>query len=154
MPHWGRLVENNLIAAERSQFSALLQFARQTAVTQNRTVSLCPSKDMSTCSGDYLAWHDGYIVFTDDDGDKQRDTLEPVLRVGVPARAGLLIQSTKGRKALRYRRDGSAWGSNVTLRFCATNNTILNRAIIVHGSGRVRLSNTLSNDKPVTCTLP
>ena len=151
IPQWSHLVENNLIAAERSQFSAVLQFARHTAVTQNRTVSLCPSVDATVCSGDYLAWHTGYIVFADDNGNKQRDTGDTVLRIVPPARAGMMIQSSKGRKALRYRMDGSAWGSNVTLRFCAVHNTRLNRAIIVHGSGRVRLSNTLSNGKPVAC---
>ena len=151
MPHWGRMVENNRIAAERSQFAALLQFARHTAVTQRQTVSLCPSQDASTCSGDYLAWHRGYIVFTDDNGNKQRDMQDRVLRVGHPVQAGIVIQSSRGRKALRYRMDGSAWGSNVTLRFCAIHHVALNRAILVHGSGRVRLSDTLSNGAPVTC---
>ena len=151
IPQWGWLVENNLIAAERTQLSAILQYARQTAVTQHRTVSLCPSTDGQACIGDYLAWHAGYMVFVDDNGNKQLNTGDTVLRRVSPARAGVLIQSSKGRKALRYRMDGTAWGSNVTLRICAQQHPRLNRAIIVHGSGRIRLADTLSNGKSVTC---
>ena len=151
IPQWGRLVENNLIAAERSQMSAALQFARHTAVTERQTVALCPSVDSQACSGDYLAWHQGYVVIVDENGNKQRDTGERVLRRVPPARAGVKIQSSTGRKALRYRMDGTAWGSNVTLRLCVEQHASLNRAIIVHGSGRIRLSDTMSNGKPVTC---
>ncbi len=153
IPHWGYLVENNLIIAERQQFYALLQFARQTAVMQRQTITLCPSQDMLQCSGHYQSWHTGYMVFVDTNGNKQREAQETRLRVSTAARAGVLIQTSSGRRAIRYRMDGSAWGSNVTIRFCAYNHPTLNRTLVVHGSGRVRLSDTLGNGKSVACTI-
>lgn len=152
IPHWGRLVENNLIIAERQQFFALLQFARQTAIMQNQTITLCPSQDSIQCSEDYASWHTGYMVFADTNGNKQRELTETRLHISDTARTGVLIQTSSGRRAIRYQMDGSAWGSNVTIRFCAQHHPVLNRTLIVHGSGRIRLSGTLSNDKPVTCT--
>ncbi|MEL6710505.1 MAG: GspH/FimT family pseudopilin [Pseudomonadota bacterium] len=151
IPRWGDLVGQNLIVAERQQFSALLQFARQTAVMQGQMITLCASQDMTQCRSDHQFWHTGYMVFADTNGNKQREANEVLLRVNEAARAGVLIQTSSGRKAIRYRTDGSAWGSNVTVRFCTQNHPTLNRALIVHGSGRIRLSDTLSNGKPVTC---
>jgi type IV fimbrial biogenesis protein FimT len=153
-PRWGHVVTSNLITAERQQFIALLQFARHTAVMQNQVITLCPSRDMTQCHNDYQAWHTGYIAFVDTNGNKQREVQEARLRVVEAARAGVLIQTSSGRRAIRYHMDGSAWGSNVTIRFCAPQHPTLNRTLIVHGSGRVRLSATLSNGKPVTCTVP
>lgn len=154
IPHWGYVVKNNLIAAERQQFFAWLQFARQTAVMQNQTITLCPVQDGMQCSRDYQSWHTGYMVFVDTNGNKQREADEALLRVSEAARAGVLIQTSSGRRAIRYRMDGSAWGSNVTIRFCAQHHPALNRTLIVHSSGRVRLADTLSNGTPVTCTIP
>lgn len=152
VPQWGRLTENNAIAAARSDLSAVLQLARLTAVTDQQTITLCPSSDQANCNNDYTAWHLGYILFADTDGDKSRDADEALIRVGSAGHPGVRIHSSKGRRAIRYRADGSAWGSNVTLRFCSNNHAALNRALILYGSGRLRLSDTLSNGKPVTCT--
>ncbi len=154
LPRWGYVVASNLITAERQQFATLLQFARHTAVMQNQVITICPSRDMTQCHQDYQAWHTGYIVFVDTNGNKQRDAQEERLRVVEAAHAGVLIQTSSGRRAIRYRMDGSAWGSNVTIRFCAPQHPVMNRTLIVHGSGRVRLSDTLSNGKPVICTIP
>ncbi len=151
IPQWGHLADNNAILTAQSDMLAMLQMGRLKAVIERQRTTLCPTDDHIHCNGEYQAWHKGYMLFIDLDGDKARDPNESLIRVNSPIAPHIRLQSSKGRRLIRYQTDGSAWGSNVTLRFCSDPRPSLNRAIILYGGGRARLSKTLSNGKPVTC---
>jgi type IV fimbrial biogenesis protein FimT len=53
--------------------------ARSEAMTRNRRVSLCKSADGQTCAPGG-GWHQGWIVFIDDDGDGLRSPAEALLQ--------------------------------------------------------------------------
>ena len=150
VPTWRSMVTSNAVTSARALLAGNMQLARETAVEQIRNLTLCPSSDLQHCSGDYLAWENGVILFIDQDADRHRDVDEPLIRVIQPM-PHVTIQSSSGRRSIRYAPDGSAWGSNLTLRFCTPDNTRHNRAIILYGSGRLRASNRLSNGDPITC---
>lgn len=150
VPLWRTIAQNNSLAVASNQMRSILALARNTAVTQQVPATLCPTRDQSTCSNDYTAWADGYMLFIDTDGDRTRSPNETIVRLITPAASGVQIHSSSGRKALRYGADGGAWGSNATLRFCTPGNH-QNRALILTGSGRVRKSDTTSSGQPVTC---
>ena len=150
VPAWRDMVSGNTISSARSQFARLIALARKTAIMKGQYLTLCPSSDQQQCSGDYLAWQQGAILFIDHDADRQRDSNEPLVRVMQPL-PRVTIQSSRGRRSIRYAPDGSAWGSNLTLRFCTGNQTAHNRAIVLYGTGRLRYARQLTNGDPISC---
>ena len=151
IPAWAHLTQSNAIIAARNQMQSTLMHARLRAVQLNRHVTVCPSKDKSSCISDHTAWGEGYITFIDSDADRHRDKGERLLRISHAAHSGIRIHSSRGRKSIRFGSDGNAWGSNLTLRFCSTRDVKYNRTSLVYGTGRSRLSRTMSDGSAVSC---
>jgi len=151
IPSWQAMVESNAIGSARSQMTAILALGRLTAVKYNQATTLCPTLDGESCSGDYTAWHQGYMLFLDDDRDRQLDAGETVLRRLQGASRGVRIVSSSGRRSIRFDADGSAWGSNLTLRFCGQSGDRTNKGIVLYGTGRTRLSDTLTDGSAIRC---
>lgn len=149
VPAWRHLAESNRISAARMEMMSLLQLGRSSAIHRGQAVTLCPSSDGDRCSGDWRNWQSGIILFEDLDKDRQHDVGEAMIHVAA-GKPQIRIQSSSGRRSVRFGLDGSAWGSNLTLRFC-THDAGLNRALILYGTGRTRAANTLSGGTPVTC---
>lgn len=151
IPAWANLVQSNAITDARNQMQGTLMHARMRAVQLNRHVTVCPSRDGKSCKPDHTAWHEGYISYVDVNGNRQRDAGEELIRVTKPTLSGIKIHSSVGRKSIRFGSGGNAWGSNLSLRFCSNSNPKNNKALLVYGTGRARLSNTLSDGSEVTC---
>ncbi|UZE95604.1 GspH/FimT family pseudopilin [Alkalimarinus alittae] len=64
VPSFGRMIENNKIGSSRDGLLNALQYARTEAVTRNRTVSICPSSNSTSCLAT-TDWSTGWIVFED-----------------------------------------------------------------------------------------
>jgi type IV fimbrial biogenesis protein FimT len=129
-----------------------LRFARNHSVSHHATVSLCPSDDGDSCSGNPFGWQDGYLVFIDSNRNRSRETGETLLRVATQGTQNLQLHSTAGRPAIRFDPDGAAWGSNTTFSICIAGSSVSNRAIILHGTGRARSDRRKPNGDEVTCT--
>lgn len=151
IPGWSYITQKNAVVTARDQMRSVLGMARLAAVRQRRDITVCPSLDLVSCSNDHTTWHQGLLLFQDDNGNRRRDPGEALLRATQLASRGITIHSSVGRKAIRYAEDGSAWGSNVTLRFCSDSDPQSNKAIVLYGTGRMRLSNTLANGSKVSC---
>jgi len=152
VPSWSGFAERNLVTATANQLLTHLRFARGAAVNYRDFVSLCPSDDGTSCSGDPRGWDRGYLVFRDNNGNRARDPGEAVLRVQGQARPGLHLHSTAGRPAIRFRADGAAWSSNTTFSICAGDRPDTHRAVILYGTGRARVDRSGPGDRPVDCT--
>lgn len=151
VPGWTAFTQRSQLTAAANQVLTHLRYARSEAVHRRQPVSLCPSDDASSCSGDPFGWHRGYIVFLDHDGDRTRAPDEPRLRVQDALAPGLRLHTSVGRPAIRFRPDGAAWGTNATFRLCA-GEADDNRAVVLYGSGRARVDRKLPGDKPVICS--
>lgn len=151
VPSWTGLAQRNQITAAGNQLLGHLRFARSHAVHRRRFVSLCPSTDGATCSGDPHGWQGGYLIFSDNNGNRARESGEPLLRVQGSAPKGLRLFSTAGRPAVRFRADGAAWSTNTTFSICASGDVSANRAVVLYGSGRARTARRKPGNKPVTC---
>ena len=152
IPAWSGLIDRSQITSAANQLLTQLRFARSTAVTRNQVVSLCPSSDGVSCSGDPRGWHHGYIVYVDSDRKPGRSPQEPILRAQGAQTEGLLIHSTRGRPAIRFRPDGAAWGTNTSFRICRGDDTVSNRAVILYGTGRARVDRHVQVRRPVSCS--
>ena len=58
---------------------AAVEFAKTAAVDHSTEVTLCHSADAKTCGG---TWNDGWLVFVDENGDRQVNSNDVILRSG------------------------------------------------------------------------
>jgi type IV fimbrial biogenesis protein FimT len=77
-PGLSTMVSNNRISGNASDFVAALQFAKAEAVARVNPVTLCKSTNLTGCAGNG-GWQQGWIVFSDDNGDAAVDDGEEVL---------------------------------------------------------------------------
>jgi type IV fimbrial biogenesis protein FimT len=114
-----------------------LNMARSRSISHNFQTVICPADNANECSG-LPQWQDGWIVFTDLNGDRQFQTGEPLLK-----RAGatefLNINSSRSRSYLRFYSNGTAPGSNISIVFCDQRGAEYAGAIMVSNSGRIRM---------------
>ncbi|MGO1540478.1 MAG: GspH/FimT family pseudopilin [Luteimonas sp.] len=134
LPVFSDTLERTRVSTTLHRVSADLAMARSTAIMRRAQVVVCPRTANFRCRSD-SDWGQGWIVFTDDDGNRQPDDDAHILRVGdPPAHRSLAIDST--RRFLRYQRDGRSAHSNQTVRVCSGNH--LAGTVVVNNLGRVR----------------
>jgi type IV fimbrial biogenesis protein FimT len=134
LPPLQHLLTQNQLRVAQTDFIAALRHARGMAITRGRRSLFCPSPDGQHCSND-TRWDHGWLLGHDANGDHQPDG-EPSY-IGAAYSVRLNITSSSGRRYVRFRPDGSASGSNITLLFCESGgNTTL--SVVVSNSGRIR----------------
>lgn len=110
--------------------------ARIAAITHNVPVVICPSRGDGLCRQD-SDWSDHWLTFRDPDGNRQPDETIDIYRNDPAPRNPLLrIQSTVGRRHVRYLPTGYSSGSNLTLRVCYDGK--VSGLVVVNNAGRVR----------------
>ncbi len=113
-----------------------LALARNEAIRFNAHIIVCPGDIDHGCSGN-SDWSDGWIVFSDFNGDSQYQNLETVHRI----EAGLeqmVIHSSSGRQNLHFFPNGSAPGSNGSITLCDRRGPAHARKLVISNSGRIR----------------
>ncbi|MDT3337394.1 GspH/FimT family pseudopilin [Shewanella sp. SP1S1-7] len=112
-----------------------LQFARNQAITLNRTVTACAVIDQK-CEQN---WQAGLTVFIDTNNNNQLDDSDKKLYITNAFDSKDIVKYN--RTAIRFQPDGLASGTNGTLKYCPSSATSpYSRAVIVNQAGRVRLS--------------
>ena len=114
-----------------------LNMARSRAISHNFQTVICPANNASECSG-LSQWQDGWIVFTDMNGDRQFQSGERLLKQA-SATEFLNINSSRSRSYLRFYSNGTAPGSNIRIVFCDQRGAEYAGAIVVSNSGRIRM---------------
>ena len=135
VPPLRRLLSRDRLQIAQTDFMAALQNARATAATSGMRTLLCPSRDGTSCS-DEGRWDGGWLMGYDNDHDDQPD--DGPLHVSNGYHARLIIHSSSGRHLVRFRPDGSARGSNLTVVFCERTHAARTLAVVVSNSGRIR----------------
>ncbi len=77
VPSLNSLVRSNRIVSDTNEFIATINMARAEALNNVLQVTVCKSRNQVSCDAS-ASWHDGWIVFVDNDEDEQRDTAAPV----------------------------------------------------------------------------
>lgn len=148
VPGFRDLVLNNRQASAVNELVTALQLARSEAITRNvaapTAISVCASNNGTGCSG---TWADGWIVFTDADGDGALEAGDLVLR-SVDAPASIAIAGPGG--AVRYRRDGRSPDATDFV-FCDTRGASRARVVQLGISGRPAAAKVLSTGASPAC---
>lgn len=95
---------NNRRVAAVNEMVASMALSRTEAISRNMTVSMCPSSDGTGCGG--VGWSDGWIVFSDVDGDGAVDAGGDIVIKAVEALEGLQVKSPELGAGLTYRPNG------------------------------------------------
>jgi type IV fimbrial biogenesis protein FimT len=135
IPPMRKLLSRNELQVAQTDFIAALQHARETAVVSGKRTLFCPTRDGKSCNND-MRWDSGWLLGHDADGDNQPDN--GPLYTGHGYNGKLIISSTTGRHIVRFRPDGSASGSNITLLFCQPSSAEHALSVVISNSGRVR----------------
>ena len=134
------LIKKYKIKSEVNKWHLALNLARQSAITSNHIVTLCPSLDGINCGS---TWPSGAIIFVDINKNHDRDVNELILQTIEPAEKTHTIswRAFQNRNYVQFQQNGFTWNQNGTLRICNNDPSLkYNRALIVTRSGRIRLS--------------
>ena len=125
-----------------------LFLARSESIKSGQVVTICKSIDGSNCNST-AAWHDGWMIFVNTDRDDlpERDEGEAILHVGSRWDGGTI---TSNRAAYSFRPFRQAV-VNGTIIFCDPRGSAHARAIIISHTGRPRVAQRDSNNRPLRC---
>jgi type IV fimbrial biogenesis protein FimT len=113
-----------------------MNLARGRAISHNIQTIICPAIDARDCSGQ-SQWQNGWIVFTDLNGDHQRQDGEALLK-HAGAIEFLNVSSSRSRGYLRFYPNGTAPGSNISILFCDKRGAQHAGKLVVSNTGRIR----------------
>ena len=113
-----------------------LALARHEAINRNTQVVACPGNRTTGCANS-TDWSNGWIVFSDLNGDRQYQAGEILHRVEIGQEL-LVIHSSPGRTNLRFYPNGSAPGSNGSITFCDLRGPEHARKLVISNIGRIR----------------
>ncbi|HET7267840.1 MAG TPA: GspH/FimT family pseudopilin [Oleiagrimonas sp.] len=130
----GLLTRSATRVTEDALFSAA-RLARSSAITHNTHALLCPSADGTHCS-DEPDWQQGWIVALDQDHDGEPETTLLTSGVHDPH---VRVVGSAGRDHVRFRPDGSAPGTNLSLVICPhASEGGKPRVVVISNAGRIR----------------
>ncbi len=137
-PSFNNLIADNRLLSEVYALRATLNNARTEALTQRTFVSVCRSSDGATCTGN---WNQGYIAFTDFDGDGVLDPNGPrgdtIIQAKVLDKATLNITYSNAANRIRFNSRGNALTFGGTMRICDNRGANKARGMAVSNLGSV-----------------
>ncbi len=129
-----------------NQLMGIIQFARISAVSRGKTVTLCPSTNGVDCDTN---WSGGLLVFEDINSDGKRDMDEPRLRATYLADKSSILSwvSFGSNNHLRFTGQGFTYNQNGSFTLCpASGDVHYAKHVIINRSGRLRLGSDSNNN--------
>ena len=127
-----------------NHLSRLIRLARNIAVTQGTTSTLCPSSDGKICGG---TWKEGVLLFTDKNKNSVVDEKDIVVQFLYPFidQGNLTLKSL--RNLIQFSAKGTPQGTIGSFIYCPSgNNTQHAKALILNFQGRLRRGSDYNND--------
>lgn len=136
VPSMVRLATRSDVRTTQDTLFTAAHLARSAAIMHDTHALLCPSADGSRCSAG-PAWQQGWIVALDANHDNQPDG--DILVRGEPAGGHVRVLGSSGHARVRFRADGDAAGTNLSLVICPRKSGHARvRVVIISNAGRIR----------------
>ncbi|GAB1261380.1 GspH/FimT family pseudopilin [Aurantivibrio plasticivorans] len=158
LPSFSGFVDRSKIRATTNQIIRELTFARETAITSNTPVTICPSEDGAVCA---QHWSDNFIIFYDRNTNGSIDEEDSILRESTSGDDWRLEWNAFGGKSsITYTSLGFTNHQNGTFSLCPSRKNIaLGQLIVINKAGRIRLAQDSdgngwpekSNGKDMSC---
>jgi type IV fimbrial biogenesis protein FimT len=114
VPSYQYVSSANRIASEGNGLLGDLQYARGEAIKEGQTVSVCVSNNATTCTGG-SSWQNGWIVFSDVNGNGAVDAGDTVLRVQATFSGSDSFAANNNVTLVTFNREGFAAVTNGTM---------------------------------------
>jgi type IV fimbrial biogenesis protein FimT len=120
VPSYQYVTNANRISGEVNDLLGDMQYARSEAIKEGATVSVCVAASTSTptnpaCAVGSTAWQNGWIVFSDVNGDGVFNGQDVVLRAKSAFPLGDTFNANNAMSAVTFNREGFALGLNNTV---------------------------------------
>ncbi|WP_164280333.1 GspH/FimT family protein [Stenotrophomonas indicatrix] len=125
-------LERSRADTTRMRLVSVFNTARAMAITHRRAVTVCPSIDGTGCDAD---WARGWLIQVDRSPNAAEEA-SPRQFMGGTRSPRIRVDSTEGRKYLRFQGDGRSGGNTLTVSICV--GAELHSAVIVNNVGRTR----------------
>lgn len=143
VPNFVGFIQGNQMVAQTERLARDLNYARSEAVKLQQQVTVCKSNDQNTCGVGGVNWHDGWIVFSDENGDGVINGTDGRLRVNAGLDDSFTV--TTGGNFTNWvgyeasgRSKGSGVGGNDTFTICRPNAVAEEaRRIVISNVGRI-----------------
>jgi type IV fimbrial biogenesis protein FimT len=136
LPAFQNFIKDNRLKARTSEMVSHLQLARSEAAKQKMRTTICTSTNGSACTAG-TAWENGWIVWSDRDGDNAINADTEILNSAGPS--GQAITINAGSDTMAYLPDGTAvvpGGGVVQFTFCDDRTAEIGRQISIALTGR------------------
>ncbi len=133
------LLNNTVSDSEQQTMLSILKQARNHALTANVTVVVCPIDINGNC---IAAWEETWIVFIDNNANKNISASERVLLTYQPKGQNILLRFSGFGASSRYIQfipQGRMKANNGTLVYCQAGDLSYARVIIINRQGRARV---------------
>ncbi|MCB1567582.1 MAG: GspH/FimT family pseudopilin [Xanthomonadales bacterium] len=134
-PSLGGLLRRSEVTTTHNALSTGFALARHHAVSHGAATTICPVAPDGGCRTDGV-WDEGWWIFIDANGNARPDPAETLVHHENRIPARVRIRSGRGRPLATFRADGSAPGTNLSLRICS--DSTLQSALILSNAGRAR----------------
>ena len=144
-------INSNRVTTAVNAIASDMAYARTAAVVRNQNVQLCKSQDGLNCTR-VNHWEWGWIIFVDNNKNRQRDSTETILKYQPKLSAiNITYRGSGSSNYIRYRADG-ATGANGTFAFCSDATGQYKKALILFRTGRLRVSKTRARGRAISCS--
>ncbi len=138
MPNYHQFKQNKIMTEEINRLVRTINFARNQSINSGGHIILCASQSMTACDSG-SDWHAGWMVFADNNRNRQFDSTDLMLLNENPMNHQINAISSQFRQKIRFDQMGATPGTNLTIRFCDGRGEAHGKAIIVSNVGRPRL---------------
>ncbi|RBP29201.1 type IV fimbrial biogenesis protein FimT [Marinobacter pelagius] len=158
VPSMDNLIRQSNRHAAVSDMIGLINLARNTAIVEQQTVTLCPLDENDECAHD---WSGRITVFRDPESDKKLSDDSEVIRVLDSRQGGEWTANTASRPYFRFMPNGTANYAIGNMIWCpADDDRTAATQLVVNWGGRVRTSRDRDGDgigedrhgNPIICT--
>lgn len=145
---------NNYWATEETRAALYTGFitAKTQAMISGQSTVICPSSDGMNCLSNPV-WQYGWIIFQDDNHNRERDFDEMTLVKQPALSTGITLRSNQGRPRLVFQQNGSNGGTNATFTYCNHNDVEHAKNFIISNTARIRTASADPNLAEQTCNL-
>jgi type IV fimbrial biogenesis protein FimT len=142
VPSFTTMIQNSRMTTQSNELLSSFALARSEAIKRSQQVVSCQSSTTTSCSGTASNWHQGWIVFVDDNTDGTADAGEDIILVHNAMTSSLSASSTAASVA--YDNDGLAIGlaNEVFFTLCDARGDSNKRGIGISIAGRARQADT------------
>jgi len=138
VPSFTASIQNNRLVTQVNELNTSLSMARTEAIKRNSNITVCKSSNGTSCTGN---WHDGRIVFIDNDSDGSVETGDgdEILYVSgaIPGDNTLTFSETR----VSYANTGfGTSGANGAFTLCDSRGATHAKGLIIGPTGRPRLA--------------